>query len=318
MPSPEKELISRIRRAVRPGPRIAVGIGDDSAILRIPKGHETLVTTDFCLEGVHFRRDWHEPEVVGHRCLTRGLSDIAAMGGGPIAAFLSLGLPRTVPQRWIDRFLNGFLALADEYRVSLAGGDVAESPGAVLADIVVVGSVPKGRAILRSGARPGDRIYVTGRLGGASAALAELLAGRRVRPADYPRHFHPTPRLAIGRFLGQRGLATAGIDLSDGLSTDLAHICEESRVGAEVAAQALPLAIAGTQSAEVDLRHGLHGGDDYELLFTAGRGKQIPSRIAGVPVTLIGRVQGGTRLVLVDRDAKRRELQPQGWQHFRP
>ena len=318
VPSPEKALISRIRRAVRPGARIAVGIGDDSAVLRVPRGQDALVTTDFSLEGVHFRRDWHEPEVVGHRCLTRGLSDIAAMGGVPIAAFLSLGLPRTLPQRWIDRLLKGFLTLADEYKVSLAGGDVAEAPGGVLADIVVVGSVPKGKAILRSGARPGDRIYVTGRLGGASAALAELLAGHRVRAADYPRHFHPTPRLAIGRFLRQRGLATSGIDLSDGLSTDLAHICEESGVGAEVAAQALPLAIAGAQSAEVNLVHALHGGDDYELLFTAGRGKQIPSRIAGVPVTLIGYVRRGTRLVLVDRDAKRRELQPQGWQHFKP
>lgn len=318
VPSPEKALISRIRGAVRSGAGVALGIGDDCALLRVPVGHEALVTTDLSLEGIHFRRDWHPPEVVGHRCLTRGLSDIAAMGGEPVAALLSLGLPRTLPQRWVDRFLKGFLALADEYEVPLAGGDVAESPHSVLADIVVIGSVPKGKAVRRSGARPGDRIYVTGRLGGASAALSEMFRGHKVRPSDFPRHFHPTPRLEVGRFLREKGLSSAMIDLSDGLSTDLAHICEESGVGAEICARALPLAIAGKRGTEVDLRHALHGGDDYELLFTARRGKRLPNRIAGVPVTLIGQVRPGKSLFLAEGDGQRGELRPQGWQHFKP
>src|SRR5438034_8723807 len=155
MPMSEKALIARIRRKAVPGRSIVTGIGDDSAVLKIPKGHQALVTTDFSLEGVHFRRGWHPPESVGHRCLARGLSDIAAMGGQPLAAFLSLALPRSLPQDWVDRFLRGLLKLAAEFKVSLAGGDTAQSPAGILVDIVVLGSVPKGRALLRSGARPG-------------------------------------------------------------------------------------------------------------------------------------------------------------------
>src|SRR5216110_3390715 len=152
MPMSEKALIARIRRKAVPGRSIVTGIGDDSAVLKIPKGHQALVTTDFSLEGVHFRREWHPPESVGHRCLARGLSDIAAMGGEPMAAFLSLALPAKLPQKWVDQFLEGLLKLAKRFNVQLAGGDTAESPNGILADIVVVGSVPKAAAILRSGA----------------------------------------------------------------------------------------------------------------------------------------------------------------------
>src|SRR2546428_1468626 len=151
MPMSEKALIARIRRKAVPGRSIVTGIGDDSAVLKIPKGHQALVTTDFSLEGVHFRREWHPPESVGHRCLARGLSDIAAMGGDPVAAFLSLALPKKLPQRWVDRFFDGLLALAAEFRVPLTGGDISQLPRGVLADIVVVGTVPRGKAILRSG-----------------------------------------------------------------------------------------------------------------------------------------------------------------------
>src|SRR5438094_2949897 len=150
MPMSEKALIARIRRKAVPGRSIVAGIGDDSAVLKIPKGHQALVTTDFSLEGVHFRREWHPPESVGHRCLARGLSDIAAMGGEPIAAFLSLALPPKLPQSWVNGFMKGLLRLAGEFVVPLAGGDTAQSPSGVLADIVVLGSVPKGKAVSRS------------------------------------------------------------------------------------------------------------------------------------------------------------------------
>jgi thiamine-monophosphate kinase len=317
LPLAENSLISRIRsRAVRRR-GVAVGIGDDSAILKIPVDHETLVTTDFSLEGVHFRREWHPAEAVGHRCLARGLSDIAAMGGTPLAAFLSLAVPQNLPQAWVDQFLKGLLKLADAFSVSLAGGDTAQSPDGVLADIVVVGSAPKGKSVRRSGARPGDRIYVTGTLGGAAATLKLLFSGRKLRPADFPRHFHPCPRIEVGRFLREEGLASAMIDLSDGLSTDLAHICQESRVGAEVQATAIPCAIIGKPAREVDLRVALHGGEDYELLFTIPRGKRVPTRMAGVPVTQIGHIIRGRQVFLLDQNGVGSELRAQGWEHFK-
>ncbi|HEY6939123.1 MAG TPA: thiamine-phosphate kinase, partial [Terriglobales bacterium] len=175
-------------------------------MLQVPHSHQLLVTTDFSLEGVHFRRKWHPPESVGHRCLARGLSDIAAMGGEPLAAFLSLALPANLPQRWVDGFLRGFLALAEKCRVPLAGGDTTESPAGVLADIVVVGSAPKGTAVLRTGARPEDSLYVTGELGGSALVLERLLSGslKKPLPGRYSAHFFPTPRLAAGRALRER------------------------------------------------------------------------------------------------------------------
>ncbi len=317
MPLAEKALIARVRKQMKRGRGIITGIGDDCAVLRLPPGHEALVTTDFTLEGIHFRREWHPPEVVGHRCLTRGLSDIAAMGGEPRAIFLSLALPRDLPQAWVDGFSRGLLKLAKKFGVNLAGGDTAESPNGILADIVVLGSVPRGRAVLRSGARPGDRIYVSGTLGGSAATLDLLREKGKLNPRDYPRHFFPEPRLALGRVLREKQLASSMIDLSDGLSTDLVHICEESGVGAEVLAEAIPLATIGKPARKVALNYGLHGGEDYELLFTARRNQRIPARIAGVPITEIGRITRGKRIALTNQDGSRCKLEARGWEHFR-
>jgi thiamine-monophosphate kinase len=317
LPLAEKLLISRIRSRATRRKWIVAGIGDDCAILQIPAGHQALVTTDFSLEGIHFRREWHPPEVVGHRCLARGLSDIAAMGGTPFAAFLSLALPQNLRQPWVDRFIKGLLRLADRFNVTLAGGDTAQSPGGILADMVVIGSVPKGKAIRRSGARPGDRIYVTSALGGAAAALKSLFGGKKLRQADFPRHFHPVPRIEVGRFLLEKGLASSMIDLSDGLSTDLGHICEESGVGAEIQAPAIPCASVGKPAREVDLQFALHGGDDYELLLTAPRSKRIPPRIADVDITQIGHVTRHKHVILMNDQGVGFELRPQGWEHFK-
>lgn len=319
MPLAEKALIARLRRRTAEGSNVVTGIGDDAAVLRLPVGHEALITTDFTLEGIHFRRDWHPANAVGHRCLTRGLSDIAAMGGEPLAAFLSLALPPDLPQKWVDGFMRGLLDLAGKFAVSLAGGDTAESPDGILADIVVLGSAPRGKAILRSGARPGDRIYVSSALGGSAAAVRRMLeeAKRRLKPLEYPQHFFPEPRLALGRTLREKNLASAMIDISDGLSTDLAHICEESGVGAELQAEAIPRATVGNPARDVELDFALHGGEDYELLFTAPRGKRIPTRVAGVPIALIGHVTRGKRVFLMKKNGERYELRPQGWEHFR-
>ena len=327
MPLPEKALIAEIGRMVRTRektagrgarPTVFAGIGDDCAVLRLRAGRETLVTTDFSLEGIHFRREWHPAESVGHRCLARGLSDIAAMGGEPVAAFLSLALPPGLGQTWVRGFMRGLLSLAQKYGVTLAGGDTAESPDGILADIVVVGTAPKGKATLRSRARPGDRIYASGELGGSAAAVAEMRASKKkLRAEDYPRHFYPEPRVRLGRRLREQGLAMAMIDVSDGLSTDLAHICEESGVGAEIEAALIPRACVGKPGHEVSLDLALHGGEDYELLFTAPRGKRVPRRIAGVQISEIGRVTRGGRVLLRDTGGKHRELAPRGWEHFR-
>jgi thiamine-monophosphate kinase len=385
----ELALLDEIRRraARASGGGLRLGIGDDCALLAPRCGEELAVTTDLSIAGHHFRLDWHQPEAVGHRTLARGLSDLAAMGARPVAAFLSLGLPRMLTvatgrrRAWVKRFLDGLLALAETHKVPLAGGDLAESPVAV-ADIVLAGAVPRGRALLRSGAKPGDLLYVTGVLGGAAAGLARLgeLAAEKIgiigetgeehpsgakahvdfvaltavraealtyqscpdahggsdksisadceaqpgqlNPPRIPKkleallapHLYPQPRIAQGLWLQRRGLASAAIDLSDGLSTDLAHLCEESGVAAEVDAALLPVGLGA------NLAQALHGGEDYELLFTAPPTARLPRAIAGVPVTRIGRVtraRKGQPAVTLITEQGTEPLQPQGWEHFR-
>jgi thiamine-monophosphate kinase len=316
----ERELINGIRRRAQLLPMgrrksgiLALGIGDDCAVLRPRRAKEIVVTTDLSLENVHFRRDWHPPQSVGHRCLARGLSDLAAMGARPEAAFLSLALPSELTGAWMDGFFDGFVALAQRCQVPLAGGDMAKSP-TVVADIVLLGSVARGKALLRSGARAGDWIYVTGALGGSAAELSAL--GRK--PGDsvgkdkmgHP-HLYPEPRLAAGRKLVR--LATAGIDLSDGLSTDLAHLCDESGLAAEIDADALPV------DARATLEQALHGGEDYELLFTASPKTAVPGQLGGVSINAIGRMKkrGKGPQVVMDSRGKRTALAASGWEHFR-
>ncbi|GGH01337.1 thiamine-phosphate kinase [Silvibacterium dinghuense] len=373
-PGGERAFIARLRaeaeahRGRHAGLRL--GIGDDCAILRPPAGHDVVVTTDFSLEQVHFRRDWHPPESVGHRCLARGLSDLAAMGATPLGAFLSIALPPELavaaaetmpkaarrkasgaraaslpgslkPESWFDRFLAGFLALAEKEHVPLAGGDTAQSPsfdfsghkqsGLAAADITLVGAVPRGHALLRSAARPGDVIYVTGALGGSAAELLALgrspqdFAARTLAAAHHP-HLYPQPRLAAARRLVAGRRLHAGIDLSDGLSTDLAHICEESGVAAELDTSAIPihkLARDAQQDGWVPsaLSLALHGGEDYELLFTAPRWTKIPRTIAGVSLHPIGEIVKPRRnrpsVILRESDGSQTPLDSGGWEHFR-
>ena len=311
----ERSLIRQIRRmaAASVNSSAKMGIGDDCAILRLKPGNELLVTTDLCIENVHFRRAWHPEAAVGHRCLTRGLSDIAAMGGEPLACFLSLGLPADLPQAWITGFLRGLLALAKRYKVQLAGGDVSSAPQ-ITADIIVTGQVPAGTAILRSGASPGDRIYVTGNLGGSAATLKQLFAGKKLKPERSNPHFYPTPRIEVGNYLRKKRLATSMIDISDGSSVDLTHICDESGVAAVLSTGKIPIAKTA------DLELALHGGEDYELLFTAGKHAKVPSRIAGVAVTQIGEIRNrrdySSAIQILGDNGKVRPLSQRGWEHF--
>jgi thiamine-monophosphate kinase len=320
-----EQIRSRAKRTQAAG--LLLGIGDDCALLR-PRPSEALaVTTDLSIAGRHFLLEGHPPEVVGNRTLVRGLSDLAAMGARPLAAFLSLGLPAELvraqgrERAWVDRFLDGLLTLAESYGVSLAGGDLAESPLAT-ADIIAIGTVAPSRALLRSGAKAGDNLYVTGQLGGSAAGLEALmkLVGRRRGKLSIPlrrhpaiaTHFNPQPRVAQGLWLGRHG-ASAAMDLSDGLSTDLTHLCAESGVAAEVEAARLPLHPAAT------LAQALHGGEDYELLFTAPAKARMPRTIAGVAVTRIGRIvrrQRGKSPVMLIGDNGSQTLEPGGWQHF--
>jgi thiamine-monophosphate kinase len=315
MPAPERKLIEAIRKmAGRSHNRCVIkGIGDDTAILQVRIGQELLITTDLCVEGFHFRREWHPANCVGHRCLARGLSDIAAMGGEPTACFLSIGLPEALEQRWVNQFVQGLTSLARRFGVELAGGDTSGSD-AITADIIVVGQVPKGRAILRSGAKPGDRIFVTGELGESAATLQRLFAGGRISPSKKNRHFYPEPRVAAGQWLQRKGLATSMIDLSDGLSVDLSHICDESRVCAVIHGARVPVATKAT------LESALHGGEDYELLFTVGPGTKVPRMIEGLKVTEIGtvhrRADYGGKMQILEENGKLKPLKPRGWQHF--
>ena len=334
----ELALIEQIRQRAEGGKRgreLRLGIGDDCAILRPRPGEEIVVTTDFTLEGRHFRRDWHTPASAGHRTLARGLSDVAAMGARPLAAFLSLAVPRTVAAEgtWLDGFFDGLFALANALGVPLAGGDTAEAPGEhILADIVLLGAVPTGKALRRDRARPGDRLFCTGALGGAAAELQQLSQGAAPGPAatgargstepnPHPQLF-PTPRLRVGQALLQRGLATAAMDLSDGLSTDLRHLCEASGVAAEVLPTKLPIhPLAASLAPEEALRLALGGGEDYELLFAAPPAARVPKRLAGVPLTEVGlltkRQRGGPLVSLLGADGKRTALVPGGWEHLR-
>jgi thiamine-monophosphate kinase len=334
-PMGELALIEQIRHdfASSRSKNLTLGIGDDCAILSPPEGSEVIVTTDFTLENRHFRRDRHPPESIGHRCLARGLSDLAAMGATPIAAFLSLALPVDIlasksGQSWTSSFLDGIRALADLHNVPLAGGDTSESPAnLILADIVLIGAAPKNKALRRSGAHPGDILYVTGQLGGAAAELETILkrSRRASTPANLDNHPHlyPEPRIDTGEALLRRDLATACLDISDGLSTDLAHLCRSSAVRAEIEQSAIPIhPLAQKQRPAAALKFALHGGEDYELLFVAPASTRMPSSIAGVPITRIGSIKprssGHSLITLLAPDGTRTALEPAGWEHFSP
>jgi thiamine-monophosphate kinase len=329
-PPAELALIEHIRAraSTLPSRSLRLGIGDDCAILTPPPGQELLVTTDFSLEGRHFLRNLHAAESVGHRTLARGLSDLAAMGASPLACFLSLALPKSVAGKgdWLDGFLNGLLGLAKAHNLPLAGGDTSQSPSDhILADITLLGAAPAGRSLRRAGAQVGDLIYVTGSLGGSATEFAALSSNsRKFRAAkasgDHP-HLFPRPRLAVGQALLKRGLATACIDVSDGLSTDLAHLCSASGVAAEIDAALLP---AHPLTAHLDeiaqIAAILHGGEDYELLFSAAASTRVPRAIAGVPITRIGRVvrsQKSRPQMTIVADGTSFELEPRGWEHLK-
>jgi thiamine-monophosphate kinase len=276
----EPELIARLRR--RAGARksdLVLGIGDDCAIVR-PRGarEDWLYTTDLLVEGTHFLRETHTAADIGWKALARGLSDIAAMGGEARHCLLSLSIAPWVKSRWVDRFYDGLLSLAESAGASLIGGDLGHGERLVC-DIVVMGTVARGKALRRDGARAGDSVYVSGTLGGSALGLASG------RGAAWKRHKRPTPRLRLGRFLRERLGATAAMDLSDGLSLDLHRLAAASGLSAEIAA---PPVFRGAS-----LENALHGGEDYELLFTVPGRRPVPAEFEGLALTRIGSMRRG-------------------------
>lgn len=281
----ERTITERLRSAaiIPPGSPVVVGIGDDCAVYR-PRGSadDLLFTADMLIEGTHFRRETHTAAQAGRKSVVRSLSDIAAMGGAPRFCLVSLCVPAWANTKWVDRFFDAILDLARATGTVLAGGDL--SRGETLAcDVMLCGAVPRGAALLRSGARPGDAIYVSGALGGSALGLAAN-KGRARR-----RHLMPEPRLALGRFLREKLRATCAIDLSDGLSRDLERVCLASRVDAEI--------IEPPRFPGASLELALHGGEDYELLFTVPAAVRVPDRFDDLPLTRIGAVVRGGGVV---------------------
>lgn len=324
----ENELIHKIERALRGsshGPRkISLGIGDDAALLRLRAGHELVLTCDWFLEGAHFLRDKHPPDSVGWKCLARALSDIAAMGGVPRCFLLSLALPSSYTGRWMDEFLGGLRRVSRRFGCALAGGDTTQRKQ-ILVNITVVGETQAGQAVLRTGARPGDIIYISGHLGEAELGLQILRrSGRLAIPKDplLRKHLYPEPRLPLGQWLAKKALASAMMDLSDGLSSDLRRLCAASGVGALLEGEGIP----GIRSSDIGKKLGLdplelalHGGEDYELLFTVPprKSRSLPSAFQGVKLTPIGRITRKEKLVVCDGNARERPLEAGGWDPFR-
>jgi len=276
----ETEIIARINKLAgkTKSSRLLTGIGDDCAIFRPPPGQDLVFTTDLTMQGRHFQLDSHTAADIGHLALARSLSDLAAMGAEPAFCLVSLALPAELSTAWLKRFYTGLLTLARKSDTELAGGDLSRFDQVVV-DIMCCGRIPRGKALTRSGAKPGDVIYVTGSLG--TSAL-----GLETRTGDaWKRHLRPQPRLRAGIAL-RKIPATAAMDLSDGLSLDLHRLCLESGVSAQLD-ETIPVATGAT------LEQALHGGEDYELLFSASPKSRVPSLIDGLSITRIGETKRG-------------------------
>lgn len=303
---------------------LKIGIGDDAAIWRPRPGCDTVLTCDWFLEGTHFLADRHPAHSVGWKCLSRAVSDVAAMGGEPKAFLLSLALPKKRVGRWLTGFLSGLGDAARLLGCPMAGGDTTQRDE-VLINVTVIGECRRDQVILRSGARPGDAIYVTGRLGEAEYGLRLAQSRRKkLNPRDLrlQKHLYPVPRLEIGAFLARRRLATAMMDLSDGLSSDLPRLCAESGVGARIDLERL--ACVRIEKREISekldtTQLALHGGDDYELLFTVAKknAAHIPTAIGRVALTQIGEITSQKKLLLADQHGLTHFIKKDGWDPFR-
>jgi thiamine-monophosphate kinase len=341
----ERELIARIQTFLPSPPRwLAVGIGDDAAVVEPERNRLEVLTVDTLVEGVHFDRAFVPPEAIGHRALAVNLSDLAAMGAAPRLALLAMALPPSLPLVEFDAIVSGFAALANQHRLHLAGGNLTRSPGPLMIDVTLCGSVKRRQVLTRGGARPGDELYVSGTIGAARAGLL-LLKGTTTEGTDtnrghnfleetpWPRfvsvstvvehYLRPTPRVRLGMLLGRNRVASACIDLSDGLADGVHRIADASGVGIAVDADALPIDASARgvfeRRGDATVDEALAGGDDYELLFTVKRRRLrsvlAAARHSGVPLTRIGVCTDG-RAVVLRRAGIERPLPLAGYDHF--
>jgi thiamine-monophosphate kinase len=357
----EHDFIRRLRDRVGMRgvpPNLVSGIGDDAAVFDHITNTESVITTDLLVEDVDFILEATPPRLLGHKALAVSLSDIAAMGARPRWSLVSIGLTQEVwNSSFKDEFFDGYFALADRYGVKLIGGDVSRTPERIVMDSIVLGQCASGAAVLRSGTQPGDRIYVTGTLGAAAAGVKLIKMGKRLSKDQEPevrgqeseppavdgpdkktvpasavddaiqhlllRQLRPSPRVGWGIVLGEEHLATAMIDISDGLSSDLAHLCGESHVGALIQSAKLPIdrdvvEICGRRALD-PLMLALHGGEDFELLFTVhpDNAARLPKQVDGVPIADIGEVTSDAGRIRVGERNREWDLEPAGFQHFK-
>jgi thiamine-monophosphate kinase len=309
---------------------VRVGIGDDAAVINTGGATDLIACSDLMVEGVHFRREWAEPGLIGHKALAITLSDVAAMGGDAKFAMVSIALPHRLPAEFVEQVFQGIFELADSHGVSIIGGDTSSSRDSLFIDTSVIGECAVGRAITRGGAKVGDFIYVTGALGASSLGLLLLERGVRLSHCEddllarraLTRHLAPAPRLKAGRAIGEMGLATAMIDISDGLSTDMWHILDESRCGAVIHSAMIPIdeSVLAVRALEIDpLRLALNGGEDYELLFTVRpenrRRVAELSNALGIPITGVGEIVAGGGLRL-ERNGALEPVAASGYEHM--
>ena len=330
----ESGLIARIREHLAPAPGwLLVGIGDDAAVVEAERNRVEVFTADAIVEGVHFDRAFVPPDAIGHRALAVNLSDLAAMGAAPRLALLSMALPAALPLADFDGIARGFAALASAHRLHLVGGNLTSSPGPLMIDITLVGTVKRRQALVRSGARPGDDLYVTGSIGAAAAGLRALQSGATNAPGEpsepgmarcIERYLRPSPRVRMGMLVSRTRSATACMDLSDGLADAAHQVASASGVGVILDAAALPIDPAARAFFEArgadPVIEALSCGDDYELLLAAS--PRARRRLAGaarrdeqVPLTRVGRCTADPAVQLARGGAS--EPLPRGYSHFR-
>ncbi len=318
-------LIERIRKMTsRRSSSVLIGIGDDAAALKISSAKILLATTDMLLEGIHFDLSYTDFYSLGWKSAAVNLSDIAAMGGLPRFCMTSLGIQHSVSAEHIRDFYRGLGSVLRANGTSLVGGDTCSARKDFVVNVMVLGEAGKTELRTRAEARPGDRIFVTGKLGDSAAGLELLKAGSKrggsVISRLIQKHLRPEPRVAWGRKIALSRCAHAMIDISDGLSSDLNHICEQSGVGALIAAEKIPLS-QQLRKASVYLRnpplhYALSGGEDYELLFTVPPGKIGKLQMLGLPVTEIGEITRARKILIAESRCKTKPFKPAGFDHF--